>query len=105
MSIAVALATRSVNSLFDTVKQHFGDRQEAAAALEAAQGAGEDSTEAAMLTRHLEQAEAEDPAFAARLRKTWQHANPERGSVVNRIAGKASGKVVQARDMNGDVTF
>jgi hypothetical protein len=52
-----------------------------------------------------QQAEAEDPAFAARLRKTWQHANPERGSVVNRIAGKASGKVVQARDMNGDVTF
>jgi hypothetical protein len=105
MSIAVALATRSVNSLFDLVKQHFANRQEAAAALEAAQGAGEGSTEAATLARHLEQAVVEDPVFAADLRQMWQHANPGRGSVVNQIAGNVSGKVVQARDINGNVTF
>jgi hypothetical protein len=105
VSIAAALAAKSVTSLYDLVKRRFAGREEATAALEAASGAAPDSPEVAAVATHLEEASRADPGFAAELRNTWQQVNAERGGVVNQIHGTVTGKVVQARDIEGGVSF
>lgn len=105
VSIAAAIAAKSATSLYDLVKRRFAGRGEAAAALEAAAGADEDSPEVADLAAHLADAEAEEPVFGIELRQTWQQVNADRGAVVNQITGNVSGRVVQARDIHGDITF
>lgn len=105
VSIAAALAAKSVTSLYDLVKRRFTGRKEAAAALEAADGAAPDSAEVAALATHLAAEEAADPAFGVELRNTWQQVSAERGGVVNQITGNVSGNVVQARDIEGGISF
>ena len=105
VSIAAALAAKSVTSLYDLVKRKFAGRQDAVAALEAAENASPDSPEVATLATHLAAAEAEDPTFGAELRHTWQQVSADRGGVVNHITGNVSGKVVQARDIEGGISF
>jgi hypothetical protein len=105
MSIATALATKSATSLFDLVKRRFAGRKEAAAALDAAQGASPDSPEVTQLATQLAAQEAEDPGFGTELRHTWQEVRATRGGVVNQVTGNVSGKVVQARDIDGDINF
>ncbi len=39
------------------------------------------------------------------LRRTWQHVSASRGGVVNQVTGNVSGKVVQARDIKGGISF
>jgi hypothetical protein len=105
VSIAAAIAAKSATSLYDLVKRKFGGRKDAELALTAAEGAGPESTEVAALATHLAEAEAEDPAFATELRNTWQLVSAREGGVVNQITGNVSGKVVQARDIEGGVSF
>jgi len=105
VSIAAAIAAKSATSLYDLVKRRFTGRGEAAAALEAAENAGPESAEVATLATHLAAEEAQDPAFGVELRNTWQLVNAESGGVVNQITGNVSGKVVQARDIEGGVSF
>lgn len=104
VSIAAALAARSATSLYELVKRKFTGREEATAALTAATGAEPDSPEVAELSEHLAAASAEDPAFATELRGVWA-AQADRGGVANQISGNVSGKVVQARDIEGGVSF
>lgn len=94
-----------MTSLYELVKRKFADRKEAAAALEVASGAAPDSPEVAALVAHLAAAEKEDPTFGLELRHTWQQVGADRGGVVNQITGNVSGKVVQARDIEGGVSF
>lgn len=105
VSIAAALAAKSATSLYELVKQKFAGRKAAAAALEAAAGADADSPEVVALGEQLAAVEAEDPQFAAELRATWQQVQADRGGVVNQITGNVTGKVVQARDIEGGVSF
>lgn len=105
VSIAAAIAGKSATSLYDLVKRKFAGRKQATAALEAAQGAAPDSPEVTTLATHLTAVEADDPTFRAELRQTWQQINVEEGGVVNQITGDVSGKVVQARDIKGNITF
>ena len=105
VSIAAALAAKSVTSLYDLVKRKFTGRTEAEAALEAAGGAVPESPEVAALATHLAAAANEDPAFGAELRHTWQQVSATRGGVVNQITGNISGNVVQARDIKGGISF
>jgi hypothetical protein len=105
VSIAAALAGKSVTSLYDLVKRRFAGRGEAEDALGAAAGAQPDSPEVAALATHLAAEEAGDPAFGEELRRAWQQASAGRGGVVNQISGTVSGKVVQARTIEGDITF
>lgn len=105
VSIAAALATKSATSLYDLVKRRFAGHKEAEAALEAAGDSPPDSPDVATLAAHLAAAEVEDPAFGAALRRTWQQVSASRGGVVNQITGNVSGKVVQARDIEGDISF
>jgi hypothetical protein len=109
ISIAAALAGKAATSVYELVKKKFQTRSEAVAALEAAQGAAPDSPEVHALATELAHAEADDPRFAADLRSMWaaasiqQHA--DHGGVVNQVSGNVSGKVLQARDIQGGVSF
>ena len=105
VSIAAALAAKSAVSLYDLVKRRFTGREEAAAALEAAEGAPPDSPEVVTLADHLAEEETRDPAFGNELRLTWQQVNVSGDGVVNQITGNVSGRVVQARDIEGDISF
>ncbi|SDC52574.1 hypothetical protein [Actinokineospora iranica] len=109
VSIAAALAAKSITGVYELVKTKFAKRAEAAAALEAAEGAAPDSAEVAALADELARAEKADPAFHTELRSEWAkvavHQQAEHGGVVNQITGNVSGKVLQARDIQGGVTF
>lgn len=105
VSIAAALAAKSATSLYELVKRKFSGRKEAQAALEAAEGAASDSAEVEALATQLADTERRDPAFATELRNAWQQVSATDGRVVNQITGNVSGKVVQARDIEGGVTF
>jgi len=109
ISIAAALASRTVVGLYKLVKAKFADDPEATAVLEAAEGAAEDSPAVGKLRDKLAKAEAEDAEFAQKLREEWklsagtQHA--ESGGIVNSVTGTVSGKVVQARDVQGGISL
>ncbi|WP_018685799.1 hypothetical protein [Actinokineospora enzanensis] len=109
VSIAAALAAKTVTSLYDLVKKRFADSPDAAAALAAAEGAAEDSPQVAALAGELERTEREDPRFAEELRSRWSVESSrqvaDHGGVVNQITGNVSGKVLQARDIEGGVSF
>lgn len=72
ISIAAALASRSVISLYKLVKDKFSDDPEATAVLEAAEGTAEDSAEMKKLRGKLTVAEVEDPAFSKCLHQEWE---------------------------------
>lgn len=107
VSVAGALASRAATGLYELVKRAFSGRQEATRALEAAEGAEEGSPEVERLAEELAAAQREDPAFGEELRKQWLsvHQQAQYGGVTNQVSGDVSGKVVQARDIHGDISF
>ncbi|GLZ36506.1 hypothetical protein [Actinokineospora sp. NBRC 105648] len=109
VSIAAALAAKSATSLYELVKTRFARRAEAAAALEAAAGAAPESTEVATLAAELEREERQDPQFQSDLRSQWDtvatQLQADHGAVNNQITGNVSGKVLQARDIQGGISF
>jgi hypothetical protein len=109
ISIAAALASRTVIGLYKLVKAKFADDDVATAALEAAEGAAGDSPEVRQLSEKLAGVEAADPEFAERLRTEWERASSslraKSGGVINEISGESKGNVLQARDIHGDVKF
>lgn len=109
VSIAAAIAGKAAVSVYEFVKQRFAGRRAAAAVLETADGAAPDSAEVRALSEALAAAEKADPEFGVVLRSLW-HAESvaqqaDRGGVANQIAGSVSGKVVQARDIQGGVSL
>jgi hypothetical protein len=103
-SIATALATKAATGLYELVKQKFSKDPEAAKALESAEAAPGEPEPVKALAERLAAAERDDPEFAEALRTGWaQHA--ESGGVINQISGTVHGKVVQARDIHGNITF
>jgi len=109
VSIAAALAGKAAVSVYEFVKRKFAGEREATTALEAAAGAAPDSTEVRALSEALEATAKSDPEFDSELRALWQSESvvqhADRGGVANQISGAVSGKVVQARDIQGGVTF
>jgi hypothetical protein len=105
VSIAAALAAKSATTLYDLVKRKFSGREEAEAVLEAADGASPESPEVTALAEHLASEETADPGFGEELRRTWHRTTASHGGVVNQITGNVSGKVVQARNITGDIKF
>ncbi|MFB6724619.1 hypothetical protein ACFCV3_30865 [Kribbella sp. NPDC056345] len=106
VSIATALAGNAAKSMYDLVKQAFSHRAEARAALEAAEGTDATSAEVQQLAVELAKAEQSDAQFADQLRSLWaSELQAEHGGVANQVSGSVSGKVVQARDIHGNITF
>jgi hypothetical protein len=77
----------------------------AAAAPAGPEAPAPDSPEVAAVAAHLAAASEEDPAFGVELRNTWQQVSASQGGVVNQITGNVSGRVVQARDIEGGISF
>lgn len=104
-AVATTLATKAATSLFDLVKRKFGDDEAAVAALEAA--TPEDPATVRVLAERLDAAEREDPAFGRTLRTEFDvHQNADTGGVTNHVGTVAEGaKVVQTRDVRGDISF
>ena len=109
VSIAAAVAGRAVIGLYNLVKAKFAGDPEASAVLEAAEGAAEDSPQVRELAAKLQAKQAEDPVFDKEVRAEWERVSIEQraesGGVTNQISGQVSGKVVQARDIQGDIKF
>jgi hypothetical protein len=109
VSVAAALAGRLVMGLYDLVKAKFADDPQASAVLVAAEGAAQDSPQVRELAETLEAKQAADPEFAERLHAEWQQSRvgqqAENGGVTNQVTGNVSGKLLQARDIHGDITF
>lgn len=105
VAIAAALAGKSVGNLYDLVKKKFAHHKPAAAALDAAQGTEPNSPEVHTLSEHLAHAATTDPDFAATLQATWTQLSPTTGAVANHASGTIHGNLVQARDIQGGVTF
>jgi hypothetical protein len=109
MSIATTLATKTATSLYELVKTKFANRKQALATLEAAKGAAPGSPQLEALAAELHDAGQSDPGFAKALQAGWdetqvnQHATED--AVANQISGTVSGHVVQARDIQGGVSF
>jgi hypothetical protein len=109
ISIATTLATKAAGNLYDLVRSTFRRHPDAAKALEAATGAEPDSEPVRALAERLAEVTAADPEFDGRLRAEWvrvevtQHA--DHGGVSNQITGNVTGKVVQAGDIHGNISF
>src|SRR5437879_8753440 len=102
IAIATTLATKAAGSLFDLVKAKLGKRGvKDTAALEAAVTAGPESPEVGELAEALDAATQEDPAFAEQLRTEWRAVQAGTGDVHQSITGNVSGRVIQARDIQG----
>lgn len=107
VSIAAAIAAKSATGIYDLVKRRFGREPKALQALDAAESAPEDQAAITMLAEQLQLTEANDPAFASALRTEWEKLPPAQraGAVVNHITGPVTGKVVQAGEIHGNITF
>ncbi|MFG1646947.1 hypothetical protein ACGFMK_42280 [Amycolatopsis sp. NPDC049252] len=109
MSIAASVAARTVVGLYNLVKSRFSADPDAKAVLEAAEWAAEDSLQVRKLAETLEVEEARDSEFGRQMRAEWERASVEQraatGGVTNQILGHVSGKVVQARDIQGGVSL
>jgi hypothetical protein len=108
IEIATTLVTKAAGSLFELVKAKLAQRGgQDVAVLDAAIAAGPESAEAGELVEVLDAAQQEDPAFAEQLREEYRIVISIKGTgnVTQTISGNVSGKVVQARDIQGGITF
>ncbi|MFJ1767372.1 hypothetical protein ACIOD2_44070 [Amycolatopsis sp. NPDC088138] len=108
VAIAATLAAKSATSLYDLVKRKFAKDPAGTAALEAAVTAQDDPQPVKALAERLHQAESDDKAFADALRTEWQRLpdiDRTHGGVHNQVTGNVTGKVVQARDIHGNINL
>ncbi|QSB13100.1 hypothetical protein JQS43_15795 [Natronosporangium hydrolyticum] len=91
------------------VRGRFQADQAAEGVLAAAEADPSDHERLVELRAALARLAADDPQFDAELRTRWRELQPHltaaAGSVRNTIAGDVSGNVVQARDVQGGISF
>ncbi|WBB73062.1 hypothetical protein O7602_25770 [Micromonospora sp. WMMD1128] len=120
LAVATALATKgaealgvgarsAIGSLFSLVRGRFGSGTRESAVLDAAITHPQERWRHAALASALADVMARDPNFAAALDDEWRRLARTgvvavQGQVVNHFSGTA-GKVVQARDIQGDINF
>jgi hypothetical protein len=110
VEIATALAAKAAGSLYDYVKDRFKGRKKALAVLEAADGTAPESSQVLALADELQTAGDYDPAFAEQLLAQWSALQSgttvaDVGSVTNSVSGTVQGSVIQARDIQGNITL
>jgi flavin-binding protein dodecin len=99
------------SALLKLSQSHAEDCPALASALTAAQQHPDDQTRISNLEQALERQAKRDPAFAEQLRSLWEqadtelHIDIEHGGTVNQISGTVNGQVIQARDIQGGITF
>ncbi|MEV6824575.1 hypothetical protein [Amycolatopsis sp. NPDC051102] len=108
ISIAAALAAKGATGLYELVRRKFAKNPPAIAALEAAAAAPEDNRPITALAERLSEAQVEDAEFAEALREEWEklpESRVSRGDVHNTVTGNVTGKVVQLRDVHGNINL
>jgi len=120
VAIAAALAGKAAGALasggstafgrlYRLVKEKLSGREEDAGLLDDAASAPDSKATVARLADAMEHASTDDPAFAAQLRELWGQARTElradRGGVINEVTGNVSGNVIQARDIQGNISL
>jgi hypothetical protein len=100
VAIAAALAGKSVGNLYDLVRGRFAGTGRLGA-LEAVGEAGVDSPEVGVLAEALAESVADDAEFGEELRRVWA----DRPTVHNEISGDVHGRVIQAGEIHGNITF
>jgi hypothetical protein len=105
----VAGGRSTVGALFRLVRDRFGGDARQAAVLRAAVDRPGEHDRQVQLADMLARVMAGDAVFAQRVRTLWREASAEvaaadHDTVVNKFSGSAD-KVVQARDISGDITF
>lgn len=99
-------ARASLTALTQRIREKFGPRPAAKAALEAALDDPGSSARASELARALAEACDEDPEFALQVRALWGQLRSavvaRDDAVVNTFDGRAE-KVIQLRDVHGDL--
>ncbi|MEU8020656.1 hypothetical protein AB0B88_00365 [Micromonospora haikouensis] len=107
---ALAAGARSaIGSLFQLVRVRFGAGTQESAVLEAAIEHPQERWRQAALASALADVMARDPDFATALDEEWRRLSRAgvvavQGQVVNHFSGTAE-RVVQARDVQGDIIF
>ena len=119
-TIAVTLATKSAEGLaaggraaFEAlaglVRRRFAGRASAQAALAERESDSAADARIEILRQALAQVVAESPGFESELRERWlalsPHLSAGDGGVVNSVSGTVEGNVVQARDVQGGISF
>jgi hypothetical protein len=117
-TIAVALATGASAALSDgvralltqlaaRVRERFRRNSSDQDILESAAHGPRDDGAVERLAEALDRHMREDPAFAGQLRSLWTEiaAAGRRDEITNLVAGEVHGSVVQARDVQGGITF
>jgi hypothetical protein len=107
-SLTVSAKTALAN-LVKLVRKRFTTDATAQQALTAAEQAPDDTDRITALASQLQRLAAADPEFAKQLRTLWSeagtHLHAETGGVVNEVSGNVAGHVVQARDVQGGISF
>ncbi|NMO56707.1 hypothetical protein HH310_36730 [Actinoplanes sp. TBRC 11911] len=119
-AVALTLATNAAEALTEggkaafaalagLIKRRFRGRGSAQAALVEAEADPADDTRIESLREELARAAAEDPRFDQELRRLWRDLAPAltagTGGVINNVSGSVEGNVVQARDVQGGISF
>ncbi|MEV0939540.1 hypothetical protein AB0I90_04045 [Micromonospora wenchangensis] len=120
LAVATTLATKgaeafgagareAIGSLFRMVRDRFGVGTPESAVLDGAVEHPEEQWRQTALASALAEVMAQDPQFTRRLKDEWHRlAGPSvvaaQGQVDNHFSGTAE-KVVQARDIRGDIVF
>src|SRR5690349_17002989 len=101
---AVTAGRSAATALTRLVRERLARRRGGDEALRAALDQPEDQRQLTVLTDVLARAIADDPEFAIHLRTLVAELRPGSDLVVNHFSG-SSAKVVQARDIVGDLTL
>ena len=108
ISIAAAVAAKGAAGIYDLVKRKFAKDATSTKALKSAIAAPDDPQSVTALAERLQHAEANDQEFAEALLSEW-HKLPAPSTaganIYNKIVGDVTGKVVQARDVHGNISF
>ncbi len=104
----VSGTTGAVRALAALVRKRFSSDVARGEVLRDAIAYPEDAARRVRLVDALADVMQRDPAFAQQLRSRWQSASVElaadHGAVVNQFTGQAD-KIVQARDIHGDLSL
>ncbi|SDY29691.1 hypothetical protein SAMN05421504_10573 [Amycolatopsis xylanica] len=104
ISVSATLAARTVIGLYELVKKKFTRDPEAMAALEAADQDKPESLQ--VLAERLDIAMKADTDFAAAvMEQAPARQTGDSDNVLNQNFGHVEGKLLQARDIHGDVSF
>lgn len=96
-------------ALVSLVRRRFRGHPSAEVALADAESDPADEMRIHSLRDALARQAADDPDFAAELRRLWQQLHPhliaDDSGVINHVSGPVAGNVVQARDVHGGISF